>query len=489
MDTHHFIAFDFGAESGRCILGSLNNNKISLREISRFPTGMMTVGEHFHWNIFRLYEEMKKSLKICAAEKINIESMALDTWGVDYSLLASDGSILSVPYAYRDPRTNGAMESLFKIIPREKIYELTGIQFLQLNTLFQLHAQKKEKSPLLDVASDLLFMPDTFNYLFTGIKKSEFTFATTSQLYNPVRKNWDPEIFKALGINIDIMQDIVKPGTVLGDLSGRICKETGIDHMLVTAVASHDTGSAIVSIPAEDENFAYISSGTWSLMGIETHEPIISDKSLKYNFTNEGGAEGTFRFLKNIMGLWLVQECKHAWASKNYTYPQLVEIAQEAEPFKCLIDPDANDFLNPENMPEAIRDYCKKTGQPVPDSDAQIVRCVFESLALKYREVMDQLKELAVKPINKLHIIGGGTQNELLCQYAANATGVQVITGPAEATATGNIMMQALALGYVKSLPEIRKIIKNSFDYKTYQPQKTADWNNAYQKFLSILNK
>lgn len=488
MSKHNFLGFDFGAESGRAILGILQDNKIELKEIHRFPNGMLTLHENYHWNIFRLFEEMKKALKICVSEGLNdIESMGLDTWGVDYALLAKDGSILGVPYAYRDPRTNTAIAELTSIMPKEKIYDLTGIQFMQFNTLFQLYAAQRDKCPLLDIATDLLFIPDIFDYLFTGVKKSEFTFATTSQLFNPIKGDWEPELFKTIGIPIGLMQKIVQPGTVFGQLTPKICSETGMHPIKVVAVASHDTGSAIVSVPAEDENFAYISSGTWSLMGMELKEPHISAKGLSYNFTNEGGVENTYRYLKNIMGLWLIQECRRIWsAKKEISYPELVQMAMQAKPFECLINPDDLSFYNPENMPEAIKDYCRKTGQTVPDSEAQITRCIFESLAMKYRLVFDQLKEVSGKPLNKIHIIGGGTKNQLLNQFTANAAGVPVIAGPSEATAIGNIMVQAMGLGYVKSLSEIRQVVRNSFELDTFRPEGSAEWQVQFEKFKKL---
>jgi rhamnulokinase len=490
MGIHNFLAFDLGAESGRAILGALEQGKLSLREMHRFPTGMLQLEDHFQWNIYRLFEEMKKALSICAKEKdLHIESMAFDTWGVDYGLLSKDGNIIGLPYCYRDPRTNGIMDEFFKIIPKERVYKLTGIQFMQFNTLFQLFAAKRAKSPSLDIATDLLFIADLFNYLFTGKKKSEFTFATTSQLYNPVKKNWESDLFNTLGVPMSLMQDIVAPGSILGPLNENICHETGISPMWVSAVASHDTGSAIVAIPAKGKNFAYISSGTWSLMGIETMQPLISDTTLRYNFTNEGGAEGTFRFLKNIMGLWLLQQCRKSWnTEKDYSYSDIVDMAKTAPAFESLIDPDCYDFLNPTDMPEAIKNFCRKTGQKVPDTDAKVARCIMESLALKYRYTLDQLKECATQPIDKVHIIGGGTQNQLLCQFAANAMGLPVIAGPAEGTATGNIMIQALALGYVKDIDQIRDVINVSFDTAHYKPMDIDAWNMTYKKFIDIVN-
>jgi len=484
-----FLAFDLGAESGRGIIGTLENSKLTLEEVTRFPTGIMHVMGHYHWNIFRFGEALKKSLSVCLHKhKCIPASIGIDTWGVDFSLLAEDGSIIGVPFAYRDARTKGAMEEVFEKITRDRIYHLTGIQFMELNSLYQLYAMKKANHPFLSIAKDLLFIPDTLNYMLTGIKKTEFTFATTSQLFNPVKQEWEKELFDALEVPIGLMQDVVKPGTIIGNLNQYITAETGMPSVPVTAVASHDTASAIVSIPATDDEWAFISSGTWSLMGVENQEPLINDLSSKYNFTNEGGAENTYRFLKNISGLWLLQQCRKAWMkTRTYSYPELVEMCTTAEPYFSFIDVDAPDFVNPADMPAAIADYCKKTGQPVPETHAQIVRVILEGLALKYRHVLDQLKEVTGKKISKIHIIGGGTQNHLLCQFTSNACQLPVVAGPAEATAAGNIMMQALALKEVSSLQEIRNIIYQSFALDQYNPRDKEDWDKAYKNYRNIV--
>ncbi|MFP4060542.1 MAG: rhamnulokinase [Bacteroidales bacterium] len=490
MAVQQYMAFDFGAESGRAILGSLKDEKITLEQVHRFPTTMVKVRDHLHWNIFRFFEEMQVSLRICINEfKGNPVSVGIDTWGVDFGLLAEDGSILGLPYGYRDSRTDGMMEEFFKLVPSEEVYNLTGIQFMQLNTIFQLFAMKYYNSPLLKIARDLLFMPDIFNYLFTGRKATDFTYATTSQLFNPVKMNWEEKLFKAMDLTMDMMQDVVSPGTVIGNLSKYIAQSTGANEIPFVAVASHDTGSAIAAIPAEGKNWAYISSGTWSLMGIESTRPIINEKSCNLNLTNEGGVENTFRVLKNIMGLWLIQQCKAAWSSENYSYPGLVKMAREAKPFSAMLDTDDNDFLNPEDMPSAIRNYCKKTGQQIPSGHAEIARVIFESLAMKYRYTLDQLNEVAPEPIEKLYIIGGGVQNELLCQFTANACGIPVITGPAEGTALGNLLVQAMAMGDVKNLANLRAVVRNSFDSNTYEPQNTGIWVNEYEKFKNLMSR
>jgi rhamnulokinase len=482
-------AFDLGAESGRLILGELNKRNLTIKEIRRFPNIQTNISGHCYWDILKLFEEIKHSLKLYSAQFLgNIESIAFDTWGVDFALLDSHGNIMELPYSYRDIRTKGIMEEFFSFIPRKRVYRLTGIQLLPFNTLFQLFAMVRGNSPHLSAIHDLLFIPDFLNYLLSGIKKTEFTFATTSQLYNPKKNDWDSELFNALGIRKTIMQEIVRPGTVLGEVSPDICQETGLNRLKLIATASHDTASAVVAIPATGKDWAYISSGTWSLMGVESKEPVLNDNAYQFNFTNEGGVEGTFRFLKNIMGLWLIQQCKKAWESENYQYDynELAKLAYATPPFKALINPDKIEFLNPPDMPEAIRIFCKETVQAIPSSPGEITRCVLESLALQYKLVLSQLRETYSKPINKIHIVGGGAQNKLLCQFTANATGLPVLAGPVEATAIGNIMVQAKALGYVKSLTEIRKIIRESFNPVCYNPQNEAQWNKAYGKFVKI---
>ena len=479
-----FIAFDLGATSGRAIAGTLADGKMTMEEISRFNNGIIPVGEHFHWNILGIYNTLRNSLKTCAQEgKIQAESIGIDTWGVDFGLLAKDGSLLGEPYAYRDPHTNGMMDEYFKRVPRQKVYDLTGIQFMQFNSLFQLFAMKQAGSSLLESAQDLLFLPDLLNYLFTGVKKAEFTIASTSQMLNPKTMSWAGELFEAFGAPVSLMQELVLPGTVVGTLSDAIAKDTGIGKIPVIAVGSHDTASAIASVPAEGENWAYLSSGTWSLMGIETRKPLIDKETEAMNFTNEGGVEGTFRFLKNITGLWLLEQCRNEWEQENLSYQQLVEMAKAETPFQYYVDPDAPDFLNPESMTSAIGAYCSRTGQKSPETIGQTVRCIFDSLALKYRYTMELLKKVSPHPIEKLHVIGGGSKNTYLCQLTANAVGMPVVAGPAEGTAMGNLLVQAMALGYLESLADIRRVVRNSVETETYLPQDTDEWEKAYQKF------
>jgi rhamnulokinase len=485
---HKFLAFDIGASGGRAIIGTLNGNVVSLKEIRRFYNGMTRIHGRYHWDIYRLFEEIKNGIKEAAKQNEIPLSVGIDTWGVDYGLLDEAGHILHLPYAYRDSRTNNSMEEVFRIIPREALYALTGIQFLQFNTLFQLYSAKRDRLPAMKIARHLLFIPDLLNYLLTGVRSTEFTFATTSQLLNPMTKQWAPEIFQAIEVPMDIMQTIVNPGTILGTLTEDIAEETGFSGVRVSAVASHDTASAIAAIPAEDDAFAYISSGTWSLMGIESMVPAISPKSLEFNLSNEGGVEGTYRILKNIMGLWLLQECQRSWseAGTDFSHAAILSLASSSMPFKNLIDPDHPSLLNPNNMPEALSNLAARAGQPGMNNPGEFARCIFESLAFRYRQTLQELGQVTDKKIQRIHIIGGGSQNLLLSQFTANATGLPVIAGPAEGTALGNAMVQAMAQGKVKSLAEIRRIIRNSFEFKEFIPENSSAWDRHYPRFLDV---
>ena len=491
MSHKAFMAFDLGAESGRAILGSLEAGRLKIAELHRFPNAPINLRGHLHWDLTRLFREVKKSLELCASSCGDTpESIGVDTWGVDFGLLDSDGRLLGLPYAYRDARTEGAMQQFLEIIPRERVYQLTGIQFLPFNTLFQLFSMVQEGSPLLQAASDLLFMPDLFNYLLTGEKRTEFTFATTSQLYNPLQQDWDNELFDALNIPKAIMQQVVAPGTVVGRLSRRLSGETGLPELPVVATASHDTAAAVAAAPTEGKDWAYISSGTWSLMGVESEAPIINDQALHNNYTNEGGVAGTFRVLRNIAGLWLVRECRRAWQSeKLYTYQELSQQAASADPFVAIIDPDDASFLNPPDMPEAIRQFCLQTNQPPPETTGAFIRCLLESLALRYRMGLQELREIYPSPINRIHVLGGGAQNEALCQFTANAVGLSVIAGPIEATAIGNLLVQGMALGHVDSLPMLRDIVARSFSLKRYEPKETGEWDSAYERFKEVRHR
>lgn len=488
-DPHHFLAFDLGAESGRALLGSLDGRHLSVREIRRFPNTPLSMAGHIHWNVPALLDEMKAAMRDAAAQvPRGLAGIGVDTWGVDFGLLGRDGSLVGLPFCYRDHRNLGAMEEYFKLVPPRALYEATGVQFMPFNTLFQIYAMVRERSPQLDAATDLLFMPDLFNYFLAGRKAAEGTIASTSQILDPRLKRWIPGLFEAMGFSKEILQPIIEPGTVLGPLTDAISGETGLTGVPIIATAGHDTAAAVAAVPAEGGSWAYISSGTWSLVGVEENEPIITSEALDFNFTNEGGVGGTIRFLKNVTGLWLVQGCRKAWEKDGpLTYEELALAASEAPAFQALIDPDSPDFLNPPDMPEAIRGYCRKTGQKPPDSRGTMVRSILESLALKCRLVIDRLRIIRGRPIEMVHVIGGGSRNDLLCRLTANATGLPVLAGPAEATAVGNILVQAMALGLVASPADFRAIVRGSIELRAYEPAGASEWEEAHGRFLEVL--
>ena len=486
-NAHKYLAIDLGAESGRTIVGSVTDERLVIEETHRFPNQPVNLPSGLHWDVLRQWSDIKMGIGI-SSEKFakNINSIALDTWGVDFALLDRQDVLLSNPVHYRDNRTDGMMAEAFKHIPRKEIYKSTGIQFMKLNTLYQLLSMVISKSPILDIADCLLMMPDLFNYWLCGSKQIEFSIATTTQCFNPKTMNWAYELLESLDIPAHIFQEVIHPGTILGSLRNSLADEINLGQVPIVAPACHDTGSAVVAIPAENEQFAWISSGTWSIMGIVSPDPVISDKSLDYNFTNEGGAQDTWRFSKNIMGLWLVQECKREW---DMTYDEITRLARSAQGGKCVIDVDDEVFLPPGDMPERIRQYCLREKQPVPETPGEMIRAVLESLALKYRLVLNQLESLVGCTLNPIHIIGGGTKNKLLNQLTADATGRTVITGPVEATAIGNVVMQAIALGQFDSLSDARSVIKVSFDVEAYHPQPDSRWDELYSNLFERIGK
>lgn len=486
--THHFFAFDLGATSGRSILATLENGKLSLKELNRFPNKIIRVFDKYYWNIFSLYDSLKEGLAIASSEGVKLDSIGIDTWGVDFVYLGKDGTILSQPRSYRDPYTDGVPNEYFKLLSRKEVYGLTGIQIMNFNSIFQLFAAKKENSAALDAAESILFMPDALSYMLTGKKVCEYTIASTSQLLNPKTKTFEKKLFDAMGLKPSLMQPIVMPGELVGNVTANIAKECNIGNVPVMAVAGHDTGAAVAAVPAENENFAYLSSGTWSLMGIEVKDPIINEESYNLNFTNEGGVDGTTRFLKNITGMWLLEQCRKEWSGlgKDYAYPEIVEMSESSESFRFLIDPDDPSFANPESMTQAIAAYCEKTRQKAPETHAEFICCIFDSLALKYKYVLGCLQKVAPFKIEKLHVIGGGAQNKLLNQATANSIGMPVVAGPSEATAIGNVMIQAKGLGIVDSLGDMRAVIRNSVTPDTYLPQDAEKWGKIYAKYLEI---
>jgi len=490
MKLNYFLAFDIGATSGRTILAKLENQKLTLKELTRFPNKIINVQGKCYWDIYQLFEALKEGLRAASAENVDIASLGIDTWGVDFVYVAEDGTLLGLPRSYRDPYTNGAPEKYFEVIPKKEVYDLTGIQIMNFNSLYQLYAAKKEGSTALSVANDILFMPDALSYLFCGEKVCEYTIASTSQLLNPNTKKFESSLFDAIGISPSLMNRLVMPGQVIGEVTSDICKECRVEQKIpVVAVAGHDTASAVAAVPAENENFAYLSSGTWSLMGIEVEEPIITDETYNLNFTNEGGVEGTTRFLKNITGMWLLEQCRKEWTIDgiDYSYPEIVELSHSVNGFESIVDPDHVSFANPQSMMKSIVEFCNATGQKTPMTHAEFIRCIFDSLAMKYKYVLDCLQQLAPFKIEKLHIIGGGSQNKLLNQMTANAIGMPVVAGPSEATAIGNVMLQAKGLGLVDSLQEMRDIIRNSVEPEIYYPQDVEIWEQAYNKISNYI--
>lgn len=483
-----FFAVDLGATSGRTIAGFITDGKVKLEELTRFPNNLIETGGHFYWDIYALYFEIIKGLKLVARRGLKIESIGIDTWGVDFVCIGDDGALLRNPIAYRDPYTFGAMDEYFaNAVSKEEVYRATGIQFMNFNSLFQLYAMKRDGNSALKNASKILFVPDALSWMLTGKAVCEYTIASTSQLLNPVTKDLDEKLLGSLGLERGMFGEMVMPGHEIGVLTEEVQKMTGLGAVPVIAVAGHDTASAVAAVPAKDEHFAYLSSGTWSLMGIETKEPIINELSYKRNFTNEGGVEGTTRFLKNICGMWLLERCRKEWGDDAPAdYGTLLSEAMKVEAFRSIINPDDEMFANPSNMQQAIKDYCAKTGQHVPGGYAEICRCIFESLALRYRQVAGYLKEMASFPIDTLHIIGGGSLNDYLNQFTANATGLTVLAGPQECTALGNIMLQAKAAGEVGDIFDMRRIIADSIMMKRFDPKDKDEWDKAFEKFESI---
>ena len=469
---NNFFAVDLGATSGRTILGSIADGKLEQRELTRFPNQIIQTGGHYYWDIYALYNEIIRGLKVVAEEGIELTSIGIDTWGVDFVCVGQDGALLRNPYSYRDPHTFGAMEEYFQKVPKEKVYEKTGIQFMNFNSLFQLSTMRKNNDSALAAAHKILFMPDALMYMLTGEAVCEYTILSTSQMLNPRTRKIDTDLLDVIGLKESQFGRYVNPSDRVGCLTPEVQQLTGLGPVPVVAVAGHDTASAVAAVPAQTPNYAYLSCGTWSLLGIETKEAIINEKSYQYNFTNEGGIEGTTRFLKNICGMWLLERCRQEWTDAPSDINKVNADAMEAEPFRSIINPDDPRFTNPPSMVKAIQDYCRETNQPVPETYKQIARCIFESLALRYREVVGYLRELAPFPIEKLHVIGGGTYNKYLMQMTADSLGIPVITGPVEGTAIGNIMLQAKAAGLVTDIFQMRRIIADSIEQHTYLPNK-----------------
>ena len=477
MNNCHVIAVDLGAESGRVMDVDFNGQRFTQTEIHRFSNIPVCVRDTLYWDALRLWHEIQHGIDRVPDGAC---SVGVDCWGVDFVLLDRDGNMVSNPVHYRDARTDGMPEWVFERVPRATVFDRTGIQVMQINTLYQLASLVKNNSPLLETAETYLSFPDLITYWLSGEKACEFTHATTTQMVNPRAKDWDRATLSELGIPLHIFPEIIQPGTRRGTHNG----------VPVIAPGTHDTASAVVAVPTVTENFAYLSSGTWSLLGLEVRQPIINEAAYTANVTNEGGFNNTFRFLKNVAGLWIAQQSRATWAAEGtkYSYDQLTALAVEAEPFRSLIDPDASDFLAPGDMPARIRAFCRNTDQPEPETVGQVMRTVFESLALKYRLALDTLVTLADKPVDRLHIIGGGARNQLLCQMTADSTGRDVVAGPYEATALGNAIVQLIALGQIADLAHAREILSRTQETVQFTPRSDTAWDNAFQRFLDLCN-
>ena len=487
----NYLAFDLGATSGRCILGTLDNGKVTTEELSRFRHERIISGEHQFWDFSFIFGEIKRGLAIASEKGIHISSVGIDTWGVDFVCLDKNGNVIGNPHSYRDPMTEPAMkEYLEKHRSPLDLYMSTGIQLMNFNTIFQLYAMKQSADPVIESADSILFLPDALTYMLTGVKVWEHTIASTSQLLNPSNQSIDPDLADEIGVGKSLFGRISEPGTVAGYIKKEILEEAGIDYEIpVISVAGHDTASAIAAIPALADDFAYISSGTWSLVGIETDYPVISEKTFGMSLTNETGYAKKNELLSNITGMWVLEECMKQWnerEAKAYKYEDIVCMANEIPSFLSLIDPDHEMFRRPDNMPEAIKSYCRKTGQHVPANDREMVECIFASLALKYKYTVDSLQEITGKQISTLHIIGGGSKNDLMSRYSCDATGLDVVTGPAEGASFGNILVQAAADNEIKSLPDIRKTMYNSIATKSFKPRNTEIWERAYKDFRKL---
>jgi rhamnulokinase len=488
--ARNYLAIDLGAESGRTIVGSLADGKLTLSETYRFQNGPVPLNDGLHWDVLRLWSDIKDGI----SKSNPMDSIGLDSWAVDFALLDKNGSMLGNPFHYRDARTDGMLEEAFKVMPRAEIFANSGIQFMQLNTLYQLIATTRNNPSLFDVAKTFVTIPDLFNYWLTGELTNEFTNATTTQCFDPRTRDWSTKIMEAFDIPTHLFKPVADPGTIIGTLSDASAVDPILaKHPLKVSVvlpACHDTGSAVVAVPARNEDFAWLSSGTWSIMGAEVREPCLNEKALEYNFTNEGGVFGTWRLSRNVMGLWLMQECRREWMRKGEDLPfdALTQAAAESEAFLSVIDPDFDAFLHLGDMPSRIQKFCVDTNQRVPQTKGQIVRVALEGISLKYRLVLERLEALTGRRLDPLHIIGGGAKNHLLNQFTADSTGRTVITGPVEATAIGNILMQAIGMKHLGSLAEARDVVRASFEPEVYEPQHTADWDAAYSRLLKVIS-
>ena len=488
MSEHHYIACDLGAESGRVILGRLAGGQVTLEEIHRFPNGAVKIAGSLRWDVLRIFEELKSGLRKIAARRVQVESFSVDSWGLDYVLSGAGQPMLALPCHYRDARTDRTYAAALKSPGAELIFAETGIQFMPINTLYHLIAEQENSPRVLEIAERFLTIADYLHFLLCGVAVIEESLASTTQLYNPTTRAWSDRLIETFGFPRKIFPPIVPSGTRLGPLLAEVAAEIGGDAFEVIATCSHDTGAAVAAVPASGRDWAYLSSGTWSLIGVELPAPRITDAARAHNFTNEAGFGGTTRFLKNIVGLWLLQECRRAWAldRRNYDYATLAAESERATPFGALINPNDARFWKPDAMPEKIAAYCRETGQPAPETPGQFTRCIYESLALLYARTLGEIGQVTGRAITRLHIVGGGSQSRLLNQFAASATGCTVHAGPVEATALGNVLLQAVALGHLASLPALREVVRASFAIESYEPQDRSAWQQAAARFAAL---
>jgi rhamnulokinase len=488
MNPQYYIACDLGAESGRVMLGTLEDGRLELAEIHRFSNGPARILGTYRWDTLRIFEELKKGLRKVADRGIAARSVSVDSWGVDYVWVRDNEPQLSIPFNYRDARTEIPYEMALVKAGEARIFSETGIQFMSINTLYQFISDLELLPEVLSIADRFILIGDYFNYLFSGRAVAEISLASTTQVYNTQKREWSKDLINLFGLNPRLFPELVPSGTILGPLVDDVAAETNLSGVQVVATCSHDTGAAVAAVPAEGDDWAYLSSGTWSLIGVELPEPLINEAVRKANFTNEAGHDGTTRFLKNISGLWLLQECRRAWAKEgnDYNYEELTQMALETESLRSLINPNSPRLARPEQMPRKIQELCEATGEPVPKTPGQITRCILESLALTYRISFEQLMELTGRKLTRLHIVGGGSQSKLLNQAAADAIGCTVIAGPVEATAIGNLLVQAIALNDIPSLAALRGIVRDSFPVTTYTPQDRAAWEAAFDRFSQL---
>lgn len=483
------LSFDFGASSGRAMLSHFDGEKITMEEIHRFSNDTIIVNGTMYWDILRLFFEIKTSITK-AVNSGGFDAIGIDTWGVDFGLIDKRGKLLSNPVHYRDLRTEGIPEKVFETISKEEIYNRTGTQCMRINTLYQLMYLKENEPEIFENTEKVLLIPDLFAYMLTGEMRAEASIASTTNLYNPYKRDWDYELIERLGLNKNLFPEIIKAGNIYGYLTDEICEELGCEKVPVIAVCAHDTASAVAATPSSADDFVYISCGTWSLFGIEAKEPIINDEVCALNFTNEGGFEDTVRFLKNIMGLWLIQESRRQWRreGEEVGFDQLEKEALASEPFKCFVDVDDPMFESAGNLPKRVKEFCQKTGQYVPETRGEIMRCIYQSIAMKYKYTFNKLGEIANKKYTKINMLGGGIKDKLLCRLTADACNAEVLAGPTEATVMGNIAVAYYALGEIKDFADIRKTVSNSTDIKHYLPESPEAWEEAYERYLKIMN-